>query len=206
MKRKELTSLSATLGISRSVIEDMENVEIQEYIMANKLQELLKVMSQRQLSRQKSPSPVRPRSPSPVRPRSPSPVRPRSPSPVRPRSPSPVRPKYREVDLRGLRVSDLKELCKAEGLKKWKDKTPSRMLKQDFIDYLLYIGGGDAGVVVDHKPIQQLVISDGGKKGSPKIVVSPKQVKIQDSPLKPQSRAELLLLKVPESGFRVKEV
>jgi len=74
----------------------------------------------------------------------------------------------------GKKVDELKELAKIEGLKKWKDKTPSKMLKKDFIDFLLTIGGS---------PVQP-----------GKVLVS-KQPKQASGVL---TRSELLLLKVPE--------
>ena len=108
------------------------------------------------LSRKKTPSP-----------------RGRSPSP-RGRSPSPKPIKYRKADLMGKKVDELKELAKIEGLKKWKDKTPSKMLKKDFIDFLLTIGGS---------PVQpgKMLVSKQPKQASGVL-----------------TRSELLLLKVPE--------
>ena len=108
------------------------------------------------LSRKKTPSP-----------------RGRSPSP-RGRSPSPKPIKYRRADLMGKKVDELKELAKIEGLKKWKDKTPSKMLKKDFIDFLLTIGGS---------PVQpgKMLVSKQPKQASGVL-----------------TRSELLLLKVPE--------
>jgi hypothetical protein len=71
----------------------------------------------------------------------------------------------------GKKVVELKELAKIEGLKKWKDKTPSKMLKKDFIDFLLTIGGS---------PVQ------------------PSKVLVSKQPKDVLTRSELLLLKVPE--------
>jgi hypothetical protein len=97
----------------------------------------------------------------------------KTPSP-RGRSPSPKPIKYRKVDLMGKKVDELKELAKIEGLKKWKDKTLSKMLKKDFIDFLLTIGGS---------PVQpgKMLVSKQPKQASGVL-----------------TRSELLLLKVPE--------
>jgi hypothetical protein len=154
MKKKDLKELALALGESKKKVDLMDKNELLQYV----------------LSRKKTPSP-RGRSPSP-RGRSPSP-RGRSPSP-RGRSPSPKPIKYRKADLMGKKVVELKELAKIEGLKKWKDKTPSKMLKKDFIDFLLTIGGS---------PVQP-----------DKVLVS-KQPKQASGVL---TRSELLLLKVPE--------
>jgi hypothetical protein len=151
MKKKDLKELALALGESKKKVDLMDKNELLQYI----------------LSRKKTPSP-RGRSPSP-RGRSPSP-RGRSPSP-RGRSPSPKPIKYRRADLMGKKVVELKELAKIEGLKKWKDKTPSKMLKKDFIDFLLTIGGS---------PVQ------------------PSKVLVSKQPKDVLTRSELLLLKVPE--------
>ncbi|CCV01856.1 Putative ubiquitin thioesterase,Virion core protein [Invertebrate iridescent virus 22] len=145
MKKKDLKALAKALGAKEKKIEKMDKQDLINYI----------------LSRKKSPSPSpRPRSPSP---------RPRSPSP-RPRSPSP-RPKYRAADLLGKKVVELRELAKSEGLTKWNGKTPSKMLKQDLVDFLMHISGGG------------------------KIPKTPSPIKPSFSP---KNRAELALLKVPE--------
>ncbi|CCV02030.1 putative ubiquitin thioesterase Virion core protein [Invertebrate iridovirus 25] len=150
MKKKELKALAKALGASDKKLEKMDKNELIQYI----------------LSRKKSPSP---RSPSPARQ-----SRSRSPSPTRQsrsRSPSPGKPKYRAADLLGKKVVELKDLAKAEGLTKWNGKTPSKMLKQDLVDFLLHIGGGG------------------------QIPKTPSPVKPSSSP---KNRAELALLKVPE--------
>jgi hypothetical protein len=153
MKKKELKALVKALGVSDKKLEKMDKNDLIQYI----------------LSRKKSPSP----SMSPVRQRSPSPVRKsRSRTPKRrSASPSPIRSKYRAADLLGKKVAELKEMAKVEGLKKWKDKTPSKMLKQDLVDFLLHVGGG--GQV-------------------------PKTPSLVQPSISPKGRAELALLKVPE--------
>ncbi|CCV01688.1 Putative ubiquitin thioesterase, Virion core protein [Invertebrate iridescent virus 22] len=159
MKKKDLKALAKALGAKEKKIEKMDKQDLIDYILSRK-------KSPSPSPRPRSPSP-RPRSPSP-RPRSPSP-RPRSPSP-RPRSPSP-RPRYRAADLLGKKVVELRELAKSEGLTKWNGKTPSKMLKQDLVDFLMHISGGG------------------------KIPKTPSPIKPSFSP---KNRSELALLKVPE--------
>jgi hypothetical protein len=122
-------------------IKDMDDNDLIEYI----------------LSRKKSPSPIKPRSRSSSRDASP---------PKR----SAVS-KYRAADLLGKKVAELKELAKMEGFKKWKDKTLSKMLKKDLVDYLLFVGGGG-------------VIPATPSPTKPSVGV--------------KTRSELLLYKVPE--------
>ena len=155
MKKKELLELAKALGASQKKVLNMDKDDLVKYI----------------LSRKKSPS----RSPSPkVSPARKS--RSQTPKRQRSRTPSPqvglhVSPKYRSADLLGKKVAELRELAKLEGLKKWKDKTPSKMLKQDFVDFLLHVGSG----------------------------LKPSKTPSPIRPLySPKTRAELLLLKVPE--------
>ena len=149
MKKKELKALAKALGASEKKIDGMDKDGLIQYI----------------LSRKKSPS-VSPKK------RSASPRKSRSRTPQRSRSRSRSSAvKYRAADLLGKKVAELKDMAKLKGLKKWKDKTPSKMLKQDFVDFLLHVGGGGP-VPKTQSPI--------------KPVSSPK------------SRAELMLLKVPE--------
>jgi hypothetical protein len=82
----------------------------------------------------------------------------------------------RAADLMGRKVSDLKELAKSKGLKKWNGKTPSRMLKQDFIDFLLQ--------------------NDDSPRGDSPAASPRRDSPIVDSPV--CTRVELTLLTVPK--------
>ena len=48
--------------------------------------------------------------------------------------------KYGYSDLAKKKMVELQELAKSAGLRKWKWKIPSKMLKQDYIDFLLNLG------------------------------------------------------------------